>query len=100
MVKRRAFIATALATLARPAGAASTASPAVAYAGIAPGFVSTKMTSITTENPARRAAAEDRIPLGRIGEPQEIAGVALFLASPLASYILGQTIIADGGLLL
>ena len=68
--------------------------------GIAPGFITTKMTTVTTENPARRAATEESIPLGRIGEPGEIAGVALFLASPLASYILGQTLIVDGGLLL
>lgn len=68
--------------------------------GIAPGFVTTKMTTVTTENPARRASAEQSIPLGRIGEPSEIAGVALFLASPLASYILGQTLVVDGGLLL
>ncbi len=68
--------------------------------GIAPGYVATKMTTVTTEHPKRRAAAEERIPLGRIGEPHEMAGVALFLASPLASYVLGQMIVADGGLLL
>lgn len=68
--------------------------------GIAPGFVFTKMTTVTTDNPARRGAAEDRIPLGRIGTPVEIAGVALFLASPLSSYVVGQTILVDGGMLL
>ena len=42
----------------------------------------------------------DRCPLGRIGEPADMAGAALFLASPLASYIIGQTIVVDGGLTL
>jgi 3-oxoacyl-[acyl-carrier protein] reductase len=68
--------------------------------GIAPGFVRTKLTRVTTDNPERRDAALRRIPLGRFGSPGEIAGVALFLASPLASYVVGQTIPVDGGLLL
>ena len=68
--------------------------------GIAPGFVETKLIEVTTKNPRRREAAVQRIPLGRIGAPSEIAGVALFLASPLASYIVGQTIAVDGGLIL
>ena len=68
--------------------------------GIAPGFVRTKLTRVTTDNPERRDAALSRIPLGRFGSPEEIAGVALFLASPLASYVVGQTIPVDGGLLL
>ncbi len=68
--------------------------------GIAPGFVRTKLTRVTTDNPERRDAALRRIPIGRFGSPQEIAGVALFLASPLASYVVGQTIPVDGGLLL
>jgi len=40
------------------------------------------------------------IPLRRAGTPDEMASVAMFLASPLASYVLGQTIIADGGMTL
>jgi 3-oxoacyl-[acyl-carrier protein] reductase len=67
--------------------------------GIAPGFVATKMTAVTTENPKRLAAMQERIPLGRIGVPLDMAGVALFLASPLASYVIGQTIPVDGGLM-
>jgi len=55
---------------------------------------------VTTDNPERRDAALRRIPLGRFGSPEEIAGVALFLASPLASYVVGQTLPVDGGLLL
>jgi len=68
--------------------------------GIAPGLIETKMTKVTTEHPKRRDGAIRNIPLGRIGDPDDMAGLALFLCSPMASYIVGQTIIADGGLLL
>ncbi len=68
--------------------------------GIAPGLVDTKMTKVTTSNPKRLEGALSRIPLRRLGTPEDMAGAALFLASPLASYIVGQTIIVDGGLIL
>ena len=68
--------------------------------GIAPGLIATKMTKVTTDNPKRREATISSIPLGRIGDPDDMAGLSLFLASPLSNYIVGQTIIADGGLLL
>lgn len=68
--------------------------------GIAPGMVPTKMTKATTDHPKRVEAMCSQIPLGRLGSPAEIAGVALFLASPLASYMVGQTIPVDGGLTL
>lgn len=68
--------------------------------GIAPGFVATKMTEVTTGDPARLQAALQRIPVGRLGTPQDMAGAALFLASPLAAYVIGHTIPVDGGLLL
>lgn len=68
--------------------------------GVAPGMVPTKMTTVTTASPERSAAFQTRIPLGRFGRPEEIADAILFLASPLASYIVGQTIIVDGGLTL
>jgi 3-oxoacyl-[acyl-carrier protein] reductase len=68
--------------------------------GIAPGLVDTKLTKVTTENPARLKASLDTIPMGRLGTPEDMAGVALFLASPLAAYVLGQTIPVDGGLIL
>jgi 3-oxoacyl-[acyl-carrier protein] reductase len=55
---------------------------------------------VTTANPARLEAALERIPLGRLGTPQDMAGVALFLASPLSAYVIGHTIPVDGGLLL
>jgi 3-oxoacyl-[acyl-carrier protein] reductase len=68
--------------------------------GIAPGLVDTKMTRVTTANPKRLEGAIERIPLKRLGTPADMAGVALFLASPLASYVLGQTLVVDGGLIL
>jgi len=68
--------------------------------GLAPGYVATKLTRVTTENPARAEEAEALIPLGRFGTPAEMGGVALFLASPLASYVTGHTIPVEGGMLL
>jgi 3-oxoacyl-[acyl-carrier protein] reductase len=66
--------------------------------GIAPGMVPTKMTRVTTDFPKRVEAICAQIPLGRLGRAQEIASVALFLASPMASYVIGQTLAVDGGL--
>ena len=68
--------------------------------GIAPGLVDTKMTKVTTANPKRLEGALARIPLKRLGRPEDMAGAALFLASPLSSYVVGQTIVVDGGLIL
>ncbi|QPF92747.1 SDR family NAD(P)-dependent oxidoreductase [Bradyrhizobium commune] len=68
--------------------------------GIAPGLVDTKMTKVTTDNPKRLEGALARIPLRRLGTPADMAGAALFLASPLSSYIVGQTLVVDGGLIL
>jgi 3-oxoacyl-[acyl-carrier protein] reductase len=68
--------------------------------GIAPGLVDTKLTKVTTDHPGRLNAALARIPAGRLGTPQDMAGAALFLASPLAAYIVGQTLVVDGGLIL
>ena len=66
--------------------------------GLAPGLVDTKLTKVTTEHPDRLRGALARIPAGRMGEPADMAGAALFLASPLASYVVGQTLVVDGGL--
>ena len=68
--------------------------------GIAPGLVDTKMTKVTTDNPKRLEGAIERIPLKRLGTPADMAGAALFLASPLAAYVVGQTLVVDGGLIL
>jgi 3-oxoacyl-[acyl-carrier protein] reductase len=68
--------------------------------GIAPGLVDTKLTKVTTNHPERLKATLQNIPAGRLGLPSDMAGVALFLASPLAAYVYGQTIPVDGGLIL
>ncbi len=68
--------------------------------GIAPGLIPTRMTRVTTENETRSESVKSNIPLGRFGTPEEMASIAVFLASPLSSYIVGQTILADGGMLL
>lgn len=68
--------------------------------GLAPGLVDTKLTKVTTQHPERLAGAIARIPQGRLGTPADMAGVALFLASPLAAYVTGQTLVVDGGLTL
>jgi 3-oxoacyl-[acyl-carrier protein] reductase len=68
--------------------------------GIAPGLVPTKLTSVTTEHPDRLEATLKSIPLRRMGTPEDMAGAALFLASPLSAYITGQTLVVDGGLTL
>ena len=56
-----------------------------------------KMTAVTTEHPERLQAALDTISLGRLGLPEDVATTALFLVSPLAGYITGQTLVVDGG---
>jgi len=68
--------------------------------GVAPGLVDTKLTKVTTENPERLKASLAGIPMHRLGTPADMAGAVMFLASPLAAYITGQTLIVDGGLTL
>ncbi|MEQ9520245.1 MAG: SDR family oxidoreductase [Parvibaculum sp.] len=76
------------------------ASDGIRVNGIAPGLVDTKLTKVTTENPKRLEGTLRSIPLHRLGTPDDMAGVALFLASPLSAYVVGQTIPVDGGLIL
>ena len=68
---------------------------------IAPGFIRTAQTLDPEHSVGEEglAAVTSQIPLARIGEPADIADVAVFLASEQARYITGQTITVDGGLL-
>ncbi|WP_338665537.1 SDR family oxidoreductase [Pararoseomonas sp. SCSIO 73927] len=66
--------------------------------GIAPGLIQTPMTQERLDDPAKREASFKEIPWHRAGQPEEIAKLALFLASPDAEYITGQTVVMDGGL--
>lgn len=66
--------------------------------GIAPGAINTSMNKDIMEDPQKKKQEEEKIPMRRIGEPEEIAKVAFFLASTDASYITGTTVYVDGGL--
>jgi 3-oxoacyl-[acyl-carrier protein] reductase len=65
---------------------------------IAPGFIETDMTAAMT--PEARSALSGQIPLERLGSPQDVAGMVAFLASDLASYITGQVLVVDGGMVM
>lgn len=64
---------------------------------IAPGLIKTDFARALWEDPERIKAANERVPLRRIGESEEIAGGVVFLASRAASFMTGQTIVIDGG---
>ena len=65
---------------------------------IAPGFVKTEMTEVLSDEVKENA--KKQIPLGRFAEPEDIANAALFLASDMASYITGQVLLVDGGMVM
>jgi NAD(P)-dependent dehydrogenase (short-subunit alcohol dehydrogenase family) len=66
--------------------------------GIAPGFIETPMIRGLTADAARTAYVVDRTPLGRLGQPADIASVAAFLASEEASFMNGTMVFSDGGI--
>jgi glucose 1-dehydrogenase len=66
---------------------------------IAPGMIDTPMTADRLNDPKKAAQSKSQIPMGRPGQPQEVANVALLLASDDASYVTGSTYFVDGGLM-
>ena len=65
--------------------------------GIGPGYFTTEMNRALIDNPEFDAWVKKRTPAGRWGDPSELAGAAVFLASPAADYVTGQVIFVDGG---
>jgi 2-dehydro-3-deoxy-D-gluconate 5-dehydrogenase len=64
---------------------------------IAPGYIATNNTQALREDTERNASILDRIPTGRWGEPDDLAGAAIFLASSASDYVTGHTLNVDGG---
>lgn len=64
---------------------------------IAPGLVKTDFARALWDNPQAKAASESRTPLRRLGEPDDLAGIAVYLASKAGSWTTGQTFVVDGG---
>jgi len=64
---------------------------------VGPTFVVTPLTQSTWDDPAMREDLLKRIPLGRVGVPEDVVGAVVFLASPAASLITGHTLLVDGG---
>ena len=64
---------------------------------VAPTFIATELTRGTLENPAWRERVLSRIPLGRIGESEDVAAATVYLASPAAAMVTGHTLLVDGG---
>jgi 2-deoxy-D-gluconate 3-dehydrogenase len=64
---------------------------------IAPGYMATDNTAALQADPVRNKAILDRIPAGRWGEPEDLKGIAVFLASEASSYLNGYTLAVDGG---
>ena len=74
------------------------ASRGITCNAIAPGFVKTEMTEVLSDEVKENA--KKQIPLGRFAEPEDIANAAVFLASDKASYITGQVLLVDGGMVM
>jgi NAD(P)-dependent dehydrogenase (short-subunit alcohol dehydrogenase family) len=67
---------------------------------IAPGLIRTDFAKALTDDPIKSGMVENETPLRRIGEPDDIGGIAVLLSSAAGKYITGQTIVADGGMMI
>jgi glucose 1-dehydrogenase len=72
----------------------------VRVAGVAPGAILTPINRELIDDPAKRHEQEEQVPLGRLGEPEEIAAAISWLASDEAGYVTGETLFVDGGMTL
>ncbi|MGN5479792.1 SDR family NAD(P)-dependent oxidoreductase [Cupriavidus basilensis] len=79
--------------------AADLARDGVRVNAIAPGVIETPMTVTTRADPAKLDRFMSRIPMNRVGKPEELVGAVLFLASPMSTYVTGVTLPVDGGYL-
>ena len=79
--------------------AAELAPHGVRVNALAPGVIETPMTAATRENPERLEKFMSRIPMGRVGQPQELVGPVVFLSSAMSAYVTGVTLAVDGGFL-
>ena len=64
---------------------------------VAPTFILTPLTRSTFDDPVLREDVLSRIPLGRVGQPEDVVGAIVFLASPAAEMVTGHTLLVDGG---
>jgi NAD(P)-dependent dehydrogenase (short-subunit alcohol dehydrogenase family) len=71
--------------------------PSIRVNCVSPGLIDTNLTAIVLGDESMRATVEAATPLGRIGTPRDVANVVVFLASPLAGYVTGQSVMVDGG---
>ncbi len=74
--------------------------PAVRVNSVSPGYIATRLTRAVVDDDSLRTRVEGRIPLGRIGSVDDVAGVVAFLCSADAAYLTGQDLIVDGGSIL
>jgi 2-deoxy-D-gluconate 3-dehydrogenase len=73
------------------------ASQGINVNAIAPGYIETRVTEVLRADPVRNRQILDRIPAGRWGTPEDIAGAAVFLSSPASRYMHGHVLVVDGG---
>ena len=64
---------------------------------LAPGTIATEFNRATLDTPDKVANAESRLPMGRLGCPDDVVGAAVFLCSPAAAYVTGHVLVVDGG---